>query len=262
MNMKKTNIGFLILFLLVISSSLFASPRNMLPRFPELIIEKGLSENFQVTSCDARVKVYGSDAESSLKVAIKNQGKNAVDSSVKFRILYPTSENQVKVSVNGKNIGYRRDKSRHAFTLQPDESIVFELNAKISVNYSIDSVRKALREQEREETDKKRGFLLDDFTRLFEREKYGRRFMVGPLVSKWGVFPVDFAAVTVEVEVPEEFALVSENAATWQETRNRGGRVFKSTASEGFASAVFLPESEKEEFIQTQKILTSEKFMH
>ena len=262
MNMKKNTALFLILFLAVISSSLLASPRNMLPRFPELIIEKGLSESFQVTSCDARVKIYGTDAESSLKVTIKNQGKNAVDSSVKFRILYPTSENQVKVRVNGKNIGYRRDKARHSFTLQPDESIVFEMNAKVSVNYSIDSVRKALREQEKEETDKKRGFLLDDFTRLFEHEKYGRRFMVGPLVSKWGVFPVDFAAVNVEVEVPEEFTLATEGASAWQEARNRGGRIFKSTAIEGFASAVFLPESEKEEFLQTQKILTSEKFMH
>ncbi len=262
MNMKKITAVLLILFLLAVSSSSYASPRNMLPRFPELIIEKGLSENFQVTSCDAHVKVYDSDAESSLKVTIKNQGKNAVDSSVKFRILYPTSENQVKVSVNGKNIGYRRDKSRHTFTLQPDESIVFQLNAKVSVNYSVDSVRKALREQEKEETDNKRGFLMDDFTRLFEREKYGRRFMVGPLVSKWGVFPVDFAAVNVEVEVPEDFALVTENASVWQESRGRSGRIFKSAAIEGFASAVFLPESDKEEFIQTRKILSSDKFMH
>ena len=95
--------------------------------------------------------------------------------------------------------------------------------------------------------------------------RQGKKIIMGGgavLIFREGVFPVDFAAVTVEVEVPEEFALVSESASAWQETRNRGGRIFKSTAIEGFASAVFLPESEKEEFIQTQKILTSEKFMH
>jgi len=251
-----------LLILVLVASSLSAAPRNMLPRFPEIIIEKGLSEHFQVTSCEARVKIYGSDAESSLKVTIKNRSQEPVESSVKFRILYPTSENQVKVNVNGRNIGYRRDNPRHVFTLQAEESIEFDLHAKVSVNYSVDSVRKALREQEQEEPDKKRGFLLDDFTRLFEREKYGKRFMVGPLVAKWGIFPLDFAGVNIEVEVPEDFVLVGNSDNTWQESKSRGRRVFRSTASEGFAAAVFLPESDREDFISTQKVLSSERFMH
>lgn len=248
--------------LVLSTSALMASPRNMLPRFPELIIEKGLSEFFRVTSCDGHVKLYGNDAESSLKVTVKNQGTTPVDSSVKFRILYPTSENQVKVSVNGKNIGYRRDKARYTFTLQPDESIVFDLHAKMSINYSVDSVRKALREQEQDEPDKKRGFLMADFSKLFEREKYGKRFMVGPLVSKWGIFPVDFTAVNLEIEVPDDFTLVANASDTWQETRNRSNRIFKSTAVDGFAGAVFLPETDREEFLQTQKIMSSERFLH
>lgn len=259
---NRTSIKLCLLTLVLVAGSLSAAPRNMLPRFPEIIIEKGLSEQFQVTGCEARVKIYGSDAESSLKVTIKNQSQKPVESSVKFRILYPTSENQVKINVNGKNIGYRRDKPRHVFTLQSGESIIFDLSAKVSINYSVDSVRKALREQEKEESDKKRGFLLDDFTRLFEREKYGRRFMVGPLVSKWGVFPLDFAAIDLEIEVPEDFVLVSNSNEAWQETKTRGGRVFRSTSLDGFAAAVFLPESDREDFISTQKVLSSERFMH
>ncbi|HNX75830.1 MAG TPA: hypothetical protein PLM07_10275 [Candidatus Rifleibacterium sp.] len=260
--MTRKILRLIVLMLILSAVSLQASPRNMLPRFPELIIEKGLSEHFKVTSCDAKVKVYGNDAESSLKVTVKNQGADPVESSVKFRILYPTSENQVRVSVNGRNINYRRDQPRHTFTLAPEESIVFDLSAKVSINYSIDSVRKALREQENDQNTKKRGFLLEDLTSFFEREKYGRRFMVGPLVSKWGVFPVDFAAVSLEIEVPDDFTLVATASDTWQETRVRSNRVFKSTAIEGFAGAVFLPATDREEFLQTQKILSSEKFMH
>ncbi|MDD3147336.1 MAG: hypothetical protein PHD82_08545 [Candidatus Riflebacteria bacterium] len=260
--MKNYLLRLAVIILVLTTSSLLAAPRNMLPRFPELVIEKGLSEFFQVTSCEGRVKVYGNDAESSLKVAVKNQGTSPVESSVKFRILYPTSENQVKVSVNGKNIGYRRDKARYTFTLQPDETIIFDMHAKVSINYSIDSVRKALHEQEQDEPDKKRGFLVSDLSKLFEREKYGRRFMVGPLVSKWGIFPVNFSAVNLEIEVPDDFALVANASDTWHETRSRSSRVFKSTAVDGFAGAVFLPETDREEFIQTQKILSSERFMH
>lgn len=250
------------LLLVLLTATLTASPRNMLPRFPELIIEKGLSENFQVTSCDAKAKLYGTDAESSLKVTIKNKGQTAVQSSVKFRVLYPTSENQVHVNVNGKRISYDREKPRHAFTLQPDESIVFDLTAKVSINYSIDNVRKALREQEEKGDEKRRGFLVADFSKLFEREKFGRRFMVGPLVSKWGVFPVDFAAVNLEISVPDDFALVSLAKESWQESHSGSSKTYKSSGIEGFSAAVFLPETDREEFIQTQKILTSERFMH
>lgn len=251
-----------VILLVLVTSTLMGAPRNMLPRFPELIIEKGLSEFFRVTSCEGRVKLYGSEAESSLKVTVKNQGASPVDSSVKFRVLYPTSENQVRVMVNGKNIGYRRDKARYTFSLQPDESIVFDMHAKVSINYSVDGVRKALREQEQDEPDKKRGFLLTDFSKLFEREKYGRRFMVGPLVSKWGVFPVDFNAVNLEIEVPDDFALVANASDTWQETKSRNNRVFKFSAVDGFAGAVFLPESDRDEFLKTQKIMSSERFLH
>ena len=257
-----TTVALIAILSLMLSGTLYAAPSNMLPRFPEFIIEKGLSENFKVTTCEAKVKIVGSDAESSLKVAIKNRGNSAVQSSVKFRVLYPTSENQVQVSVNGRRIGYDRDKPRHTFELKPDETIVFDLKAKIAVNYSIDSIRKALKEQEKEPENKRKGFLADDFTRLFEREKFGKRFMVGPLVSKWGVFPVDFESVKLEVTVPDDFVVVTQKAEAWQETRTGRSKTYQSSSIDDFSAAVFLPETDREEFIQSQKILTSERFMH
>ena len=239
-----------------------AQPRNMLPRFPELIIEKGLSEHFEVTECSAKVNISGNDADASLKVQMKNITDKVVSSSIKFRILYPTSESQVRISVNGKSTRFDRNNPRHAFELKPGETINFDIRARTSVNYSVDSVRKALHDQEREGGDRKKGFLMDDFTRLFEREKFGRRFMVGSLVSKWGLFPVDFSKASIEVSVPSEFVLVAPNAEIWSQSQSGNTRVFKTDSVENFGPAVFLPEGDREDFIQTQKVLTSDSFMH
>ncbi len=255
-------LSLLILFTLI-SLGLEAAPRNMLPRFPELIIEKGLSENFKVTECRAHVKISGTDADTGVKVQLLNQGSSAVKSSLKVRILYPTSENQVKIKIDGKSQKYDRANPRHEFELQPQQSISIELSARTQINYSVDSVRKALREQEEEEKQTKRKtFLMSDFTSLFEREKFGHRFMVGPIVSKWGVFPIDFTGVDIEVNVPSEFVMVTENSEIWKESRNGGSKVFRTSDPELFKNAVFLPESDKEDFIKTQKILSSEKFLH
>lgn len=260
--MRKRIFAVALVLLLAGSVVVQAQPRNMLPRFPELIIEKGLSESFEVSECTAKVIISGNDADSSLKVAMKNTTDKAVGSSVKFRILYPAGESQVRIRVNGKSVKFDRSNPRHAFELQPGETINFEINARTSVNYSVDSVRKALREQQDENEKRKKGFLMEDFTRLFEREKFGRRFMVGPLVSKWGLFPVNFVKASIEISVPSEFVMVSPSTEIWKETHSGNTRVFRSEALENFAAAVFLPEGDREDFIKTQQVLTSEQFMH
>jgi len=256
--------SLLMVMFLLIGLSLSAAPRNMLPRFPELIIEKGLSENFKVTECQAKVKIAGTDADASIKIQLQNQGNSVVKSSLKLRILYPTSENQIKFKIDGKSISYNRSNPRHEFELQPQQTISLEVSSRTQINYSVDSVRKALREQEEEEeTQKKRKkFLISDFTSLFEREKFGKRFMVGPIVSKWGVFPIDFSGVDIEINVPSDFVMVTENADKWKETTTGSSKVFRTNDTEFFKHAVFLPESDKEDFVKTQQILTSEKFLH
>lgn len=260
-NCKKS---ILIALLLLISSALNAAPRNMLPRFPELIIEKGLSEHFKVINCQAKVKIAGTDADSNIKVQLQNQGNSVVKSSVKLRVLYPTSENQIKFKIDGKQASYSRSNPRHEFELQPQQIINFEISARTQVNYSVDSVRKALREQQEDEENqkKRKSFLMSDFTSLFEREKFGKRFMVGPIVSKWGVFPIDFSGVEIEISVPSDFVMVTENADKWAETKTGGSKVFRTSDLELFKNAVFLPETDREDFIKTQQILTSEKFLH
>jgi len=260
--MKKRILAAAVLLLMVGTVAVMAQPRNMLPRFPELIIEKGLSESFEVSECAAKVDISGNDADSSVKVTIKNVSEKPVSSSIKYRILYPAGESHVRIRIDGKSVRFDRANPRHAFELQPGAVINFEISARASVNYSVDSVRKALREQEDENNKRKKGFLMEDFTRLFEREKYGRRFMVGPLVSKWGLFPVDFVKTSIEVSVPSEFVLVSPNAEIWKESHSGNTRVFKSEALENFAAAVFLPEGDREDFIKTQQVLTSDNFMH
>lgn len=259
--MKKRIFASILVILLISVVSAQAQPRNMLPRFPELIIEKGLSESFEVIECAAKVSISGNDADASLKVQMKNISDKAVNSSIKFRILYPASESQVRIRVDGKATKFDRSNPRHAFELQPGGIIDFEINARTSVNYSVDSVRKALRDQEGE-SQRKKGFLMEDFTKLFEREKFGRRFMVGSLVSKWGLFPVDFSKASIEVSVPSEFVVVSPSAEIWQQTQSGNTRIFKSAALENFSSAVFLPEGDREDFIKTQQVLTSDHFMH
>ncbi|MBU1107285.1 MAG: hypothetical protein KKB51_11500 [Candidatus Riflebacteria bacterium] len=255
---------FSMIFVLVMltTSVVNAQPRNMLPRFPELIIEKGLSENFEVTECSAKVQISGNDADTSLKVQMKNVTDKVVSSSIKFRVLYPTSDSQVRISVNGKSTRFDRVNPRHTFELQPGGVINFEIHARTSVNYSVDSVRNALREQENESGNRKKGFLMEDFTKLFEREKFGRRFMVGSLVSKWGLFPVDFSKASIEVSVPSEFVVVTPNDDIWKQSLSGKTKVFKSDSVENFGTSVFLPEGDREEFIQTQKVLTSDNFMH
>lgn len=259
--MRKRIFASIFVAILISVVSAQAQPRNMLPRFPELIIEKGLSESFEVIECAAKVNISGNDAEASLQVQMKNVSDKAVSSSIKFRILYPTSESQVRIRVDGKSTRFDRNNPRHAFELQPGGIISFEINARTSVNYSVDSVRKALRDQENE-GQRKKGFLMDDFTRLFEREKFGRRYMIGSLVSKWGLFPVEFSKSSIEVSVPAEFVVVSPNAEIWQQSQTGNTRIFKSDAIENFSSAVFLPEGDREDFIKTQQVQTSDHFMH
>lgn len=259
--MRKRIFATILVTILVSIVSVQAQPRNMLPRFPELIIEKGLSESFEVSECVARVNISGNNADASVKVQIKNVSDEAVNSSIKFRILYPASESQVRIRVDGKAIKFDRSDPRHAFELPPGGIISIEINARTSINYSVDSVRHALRDQE-SEGKRKKGFLMEDFTKLFEREKFGRRFMVGSLVSKWGVFPVDFSKSSIEVSVPSEFVMVSANAEIWQQSQSGNTSIFKSDAIENFSSAVFLPEGDREDFIKTQQVLTSDQFMH
>ncbi|MGM0598991.1 MAG: hypothetical protein ACQETH_04135 [Candidatus Rifleibacteriota bacterium] len=255
---------FTILSIIITTSQVNAATRNMLPRFPEIILEKGFSSNFIVTDCNASARIYNDTAETNIKLSIRNRSAKTIKSSVKFRVLYPTSNNQIRLKVNGRSIGYNRKSPRHKFTLESDKEISFEISAKTNIKYSVDNIRKSLREEYDNSKKKKKGkkFDLSGLMKLFDRENFGRRFMVGPVASKWGVFPLEFGKVAIKVVVPDNFTLVAQNSEKWQMQKHGDEHSYIFNNIEGFAGSVFLPESDKEDFIKTQKIMTSNEFMH
>ena len=263
-SLSKIYIFLVITTIIIVTPRINAATRNMLPRFPEVILEKGFSSNFIVTDCNASARIYNDTAETNLKLTILNRSPKTIKSSVKFRVLYPTSNNQIRVKVNGRSIGYNRKSPRYKFTLESSKEISFEINAKTSVKYSVDNLRKSLREEYENNRKKKKGkkFDLGGLMKLFDREKFGRRFMVGPVASKWGVFPLEFGKVTIKVSVPDNFTLVAQNSDKWQVKKQGDEQYFTFNNVEGFAGSVFLPENDKEDFIKTQKIMTSDEFMH
>ncbi len=249
----------------VLCNSVMATSKNLLPRMPEIVIEKGYSDTFEVTDCKASAKIVNSDLSSNLKVTLKNVSEGLVKSSVKFRVLYPTSANAVNIKINGKKISFDRKNPRYSFQLESNAEIKFEISAKQSINYSVDSVRKALREREEglaKAGKSKKRFAFDEFTRFFDNEKFGKRFMVGPLVSKWGIFPVSFKDVKIEISVPKDFVIFSQFAKNWEEASNNANKTYVFNMIENFDATVFLPESDYKDFETRQKILSSKEFLH
>ncbi len=263
--MKKNNLRYIFAMVLVALLALpaFSASRNLLPRFPEVVLEKGFSQNFQVTECQAKVRITEDEAQSSMSISLQNRSPEKIKSSVKFRILYPTSESQVSIKVDGKPIKYDRASPRHTFELDSNAVISFQVSAHTNINYSIDSVREALRKEHHDDEPKSgKKFDLGSLMKLFDREKFGKRFLVGPLASKWGVFPLEFGKVQLEVIIPSDFVMVSSVAEKWKNRKTGREVIYTFKEVEGFEGTVFLPETDRDEFVKTQKILTSGEFMH
>ena len=128
-----------------------ATDHNILPRFPEIVIEKSYSQFFKVKDCQAKASIENDIAVTSLKAVLANISDKEIASSVKFRILYPTSMSKISINVNGKSFKYDPENPRYSFSLKPNEEIKFEMNANVYINYSIDAVRKAIKRKEEEE---------------------------------------------------------------------------------------------------------------
>lgn len=254
-------ICLLSVFVVFVSGSLFAQARNMLPRFPEVVIEDGLSEYFIISDCIAKVIVNDDNADTSLSFNISNVTAKDIETSLKFRVLYPKNKNKILIRINKQDIKYQLDNPKYKLNLKTGEAARVDIISNVSVNYSVDNIRKALREDENERKGKNKNSLLRDLSSFFSRERFGKRFMVGSLVSKWGIFPLVFKDLKIEVVLPKGFGLVAQKPEIW--TKKTGSNIiFISTALEGFAGSVFLPENDIEDFIKTQQILSSHRFMH
>ncbi len=246
--------------------------RNILPRFPEIVIEKEYSQYFKVKDCQANATIENEIANTSLKAVLANISDKEITSSVKFRILYPSSINNISIKINGKSFNYNPEQPRYSFSLKPNEEIKFEMNANVYIYYSIDAVRKAIKRKEEEEKSgvrdaktsaKKKGQdIANSFLRYFKsNDRYGKRFQVGQLVSKWGLFPVDFEKLSIEIKTPENFTIITSFESSWQDTKKvKKSLIYKTTDTDNYSDAIFLPESDKEEQLATMKILKSNIF--
>jgi len=241
------------LFLLFAADEGFAASRNLMPRLPEFVLERGYSDAFQVVACDVKSRLTEETAESQVRITLRNISDKQVQTSLKIRILYLTSDAAAQIEVNGRPCKYDRTNPRLPFVLEPNQEINLQVKARHGIQYSLEA---ATREQRtaapQEAAPKKRGFSLDELRSLFDNEKFGKRLMIGPLVSKWGIFPVDFKNVKISIEVPIEFDAIFPDPALWKSTRDNRGKSFLFEGTDGFAAAVFLPEHDAAEFRQAQ----------
>ena len=102
--------------------------------------------------------------------------------------------------------------------------------------------------------------IANSFLRYFKsNDRYGKRFQTGPLVSKWGLFPVDFEKLSLEIKVPENFTVITSYESSWQDVK-KGKKVitYKTVDTDNYSDAIFLPESDKEEQLKTMEILKSD----
>ncbi len=271
-NMKRFLTIIVLLAVLLIPDLASATEHNILPRFPEIVIEKEYSQYFKVKDCQAKASIEGEIAKTNLVAVLTNIADKEIATSVKFRILYPTSMNSISIKVNDKNFKYDSENPRYSFSLKPNEEIKFDMTANVSVNYSIDAVRKAI---ERMEEAEKQGSvrnkskaknnareLGESFMRLFKsNDRFGKRFQIGLLVSKWGLFPVDFEKLSLEIKVPEDFTVISSYESIWQDVKkDKNTATYRTTDVDNYNEAIFLPEKDKEEQLATMEILKSDKF--
>ena len=255
------------------SEAVFATEHNVLPRFPEIVIEKSYSQFFKVKDCQAKAVIENDIAATSLKAVLANISDKEISSSVKFRILYPSAISKISINVNGKSFKYDPENPRYSFSLKPNEEIKFDMNANVYINYSIDAVRKAIKQKEEEEREKsgvkdaksiksKGQDIANSFLRFFKsNDRFGKRFQTGPLVSKWGLFPVDFEKLSLEIKVPENYTVITSFESCWQDVK-KGKKIltYKTTDTDNYSDAIFLPESDKEEQLKTMEILKSNLF--
>jgi hypothetical protein len=257
--MKRTI--FLTILLLNLAGLTFANPHNLLPRFPEIIIQQGMTENYAADSLTAIATIQDNYAHTVVNTDLRNISQTKAFTSVKFRILYPKNLSSIKIKINGSDFNYTPERNTYNFWLNPNEAVNFHIEANVSINYSINAVRKALKEEEKAKKNIKTTF-AEDFAAYFNTEKYGKRFMTGNIVSKWGIFPLSIKKLEIAATTPPNMILVSENNEVWNQKSRVKQNHFYCNDSKSYNSAVFVPEKDKEDFLETQKILNSKKFIH
>jgi hypothetical protein len=252
--------ALLSLFLLILgSTNLFASgERNLLPRMPEFIIERGYSDAFQVLECEGTSSIVNETAESRLRAKLRNISPEALATSIKVRILYLISDESAVVTVNGKRVPFSRKNPRIPLNLAPNEEIELMVTARHHIHYNLDAIKA---ESEKDKDKDKARFGLGDFARFFGKENFGRRYLIGTLVSKWGIFPVDFQKVEIRVVVPRDFVGIVPPNHHWEKKDSGNTRTYIFSGTQGFNGTMFVPQQDLEPVISNlQKVASATPF--
>lgn len=244
----------LLIVILSVVSCFASSPHNLLPRFPQLVFDKGTTDMFCVEELIAYADMQAYTAQTELSVKLKNVSEKQINLPIKIRVLYPTGKKSVSILVNNKTKEYKQENPTIDLSLAPNETTNISIKAHVSTDYSVNNIKKAIVAQENQKKSKLQTF-GESFARYFNQEVYGKRFIVGTLVSKWGIFPVDIKKSKIEVNASNDIVLISENSGIWKETSRKKGKKFICEATEGFETAVFLPEKDIEAFKENQQLI-------
>ncbi len=253
--MKKINSKFLLLFFifLLVPAINFANPHNLLPRFPEIVFDTGNTNNYLIEELTCEAFINGNIAETESLVKIKNPTNKNTSASIKFRVFYPQGKRAVTIRIDGRNFRYSNKNNQYNLSLAPNQIATFHIKARVSANYSVNAVRKAIKAQE-----EKKSTFASDFAKYFNTEKYGKRFMMGALVSKWGIFPFSMDKVNIKVSAPTGFIITGQDENSWN-TQDNGKLATFEFSSKGISDpsyqGVILPKKDLKDYLETQEIL-------
>ena len=251
--MKQIKLALLLTFITFIPC--FAtSPHNLLPRLPQIVFDKGTSDMFSVEELSAKADMELYNARTELNIKLKNISQKQINIPIKFRVLYPTGKNPVKVSINKKTIKYNQENPVTDLKLSPGEITDISIQAYISTDYSINNIKKAIAAQQKQNKTKLQS-VGESFARYFNQEVYGTRFMVGVLVSKWGIFPVNIKHAKIEINTGSDMIHISEKPDIWKQLNHKKGKKFVCESTEGFETTVFLPSKDESAFKENLELI-------
>ncbi|MBF0543536.1 MAG: hypothetical protein HQM08_03840 [Candidatus Riflebacteria bacterium] len=189
--------------------------------------------------------------ETTLFVKLKNVSDKQLQSSIKVRLLYLVSDSSASLELNGSHLSFNRKNPRIPISLKPGEELTLNVKAKQGIEYNLDALKKEENGRtldDDEEGKKKKKFSLNDLAKLFDSGNFGKRFLVGQLISKWGIFPLEFKSVKIEIHTPSDFEGIFAESNSWQLKKKSNGNYFICENTSGFQGTVFLPKKDVEQY--------------
>lgn len=248
--------------------------RNLIPRLPEIIIEKGYSEYFTVNECKIKAKIENEIVKSKLFISILNTSQTPIESTIKIRALYLLSDDSLKLKISGQTQKFTRKNNRYNITLEPNKPITFEIEAIQNILYNLEDQINELKnkkqrsifattssDSKKTENKFKANSIMQDLIKYFDNENYTKALSIGTIVSKWGVFPVNFNNVNIELIIPNNYeAIINSNLNEWNLQKRSSEKIYSYQCSENcsdkFKEVIFIVGKDALKFRELQKYLS------